>query len=55
MKTTGKPSVLSSILNVLIIALPVIVITQLLGFSIGTSGVGVIIGILYAFIRYRSA
>ena len=55
MKTTGKPTVLSSVLNVLLIAIPVIVITQLLGFSIGTSGAGVIIGILYALIRYRTA
>ncbi len=55
MKTTGKPSVFSSVLNVLLIAVPIIIITQLLGFSIGTSGAGVIIGIIYALIRYRTA
>lgn len=55
MKTAVNPSVLSSVLMVLVIAIPLIVITQLLGWSIGTAGVGVVIGILYAFTRYKKS
>lgn len=53
MKVQNKPSIFSSVITVLIIAIPLIVITQLAGLNIGTAGVGVIIGILYAFIRYK--
>ena len=55
MNAAAKPSILSSVLTVLVIAITLIIITQLLGWSIGTAGVGVVIGILYALIRYRKA
>ena len=55
MNAAAKPSVLSSVLTVLVIAIPIVIITQLLGWSIGTAGVGVVIGILYALIRYKKA
>lgn len=53
MSVKNKPSIFSSVITVLIIAIPVIVVTQLVGLNIGTAGAGVIIGILYAFIRYK--
>jgi hypothetical protein len=55
MSVRNKSSILSSVITVLIIAIPVTVVTQLVGLNIGTAGVGVLIGILYAFIRYKRA
>ncbi len=53
MNAAAKPSLLSSVLTVLVITIPIVIVTQLLGLGIGTAGIGVIIGVLYALIRYK--
>ncbi|MBE2218923.1 MAG: hypothetical protein IAE90_11995 [Ignavibacteria bacterium] len=55
MNTSAKTSIFSSIITVLVIAVPLIILTQILGWNIGTAGVGILIGVLYAFIRYKKA